>query len=140
MEPTHQPFTPASASRTLPLVSRIVLEAIELKREWRAAIHRFELLHVEGDTGAESAAAREARRDAEGLAGRIDGCLEELAQVGCRMRDLERGLVEFPAELEGRPVLLSWQVGESEVAHWYEREDGPTERRPLDDLFALWGS
>ncbi|MCA9769156.1 MAG: hypothetical protein KC485_10095, partial [Gemmatimonadetes bacterium] len=62
MEPTHQPFTPASASRTLPLVSRIVLEAIELKREWRAAIHRFELLQVEADTGAESAAAREARR------------------------------------------------------------------------------
>jgi hypothetical protein len=140
MEPTTTLFTPVSASRTLPLVSRIVAEAMELKREWRAAVYRFELLQVEAEIGAESAAARDARREAEGLAGRIDGCLEELALVGCRMRDLEQGLVEFPAELDGRSVLLSWRVGESEVAHWYEADNGPTDRRPLDDLFAVWES
>jgi hypothetical protein len=79
----------------------------------------------------------QARRRAADLAARIDGCHEELAQIGCRMRDLERGLVDFPAERDGHEVLLSWQLGEPEVAYWCDIDPRDQERRPLDELFTV---
>lgn len=130
-------FTPESAARTLPLVSRIASDIVDLKREWRAAVHRFDLLQVGSSREQESEAALAARRAAESLAGQIDACIEELAQVGCRMRDSELGLVDFPAEREGQPIALSWQVGEREVGFWLDANPQDRDRQPVDELFSI---
>lgn len=131
-------FTPESALRTLPLVSRIVTDVVDLKRAWRAAVHRFDLLQV-GTTkgGGESEAAMAARREAESLAGQIDACIEELAQIGCRMRDSETGLVDFPTERDGRPIVLSWQLGESDVGFWLSLDPTDRDRQPVDELLSV---
>jgi hypothetical protein len=47
--------------------------------------------------------------------------VEELARRGIILRDPETGLVDFPSEREGRPVLLCWRLGEEEVG-WYHGE------------------
>jgi len=131
-------FTPESAARTLPLVSRIVTDVVELKRAWRLAVHRFELLQVGTDRGGEeSEAAASARREAEALAGQIDACVEELAQVGCRMRDSELGLVDFPTERDGHPIVLSWQLGEPDVGFWLAVDPRDRDRQPVDELLSV---
>lgn len=131
-------FTPESAVRTLPLVSRIVADVVELKRAWRAAVHRFDLLQVGGvKGGGESDAAAAARREAETLAGQIDACLEELAQVGCRVRDAELGLVDFPTERDGQPIMLSWQLGERDVGFWLGVDPKDRDRQPVDELLSV---
>lgn len=131
-------FTVDSATRTLPLVSRIVAELVELKAAWRREVHRYELLQVGArGEGKESDAAKEARRGAESLAGRIDACLEELAQVGCRMRDGEVGLVDFPSERDGHPIMLSWQLGEGEVGFWLSPDPLDRDRQPITDLLSV---
>lgn len=57
--------------------------------------------------------------------------VEYLASRGVLLRDPETGLVDFPAEREGRRVLLCWRLGEDEVA-WYHEEHGSfSGRRPL---------
>lgn len=57
--------------------------------------------------------------------------VEYLASRGVLLRDPETGLVDFPAEREGRRVLLCWRLGEDEVAWYHEEHGGYSGRRPL---------
>ena len=57
--------------------------------------------------------------------------MEWFAEEGVIVRDPESGLVDFPAEREGRVVYLCWQLGEDRVAHWHDPETGFAGRKPL---------
>ena len=58
--------------------------------------------------------------------------LETLEEAGIVLRDIDRGLVDFPALVDGREIYLCWELGEDEVAYWHELESGYGGRRPLD--------
>ena len=58
--------------------------------------------------------------------------LETVEQAGIVLRDIDRGLVDFPALLEGREVYLCWELGEDEVGYWHDLEGGYGGREPLD--------
>jgi len=66
------------------------------------------------------AASRQLREDVEDLTAR-----------GILLRDPERGLVDFPAEREGRIVFLCWRLDEDAVTWWHEQDAGFVGRRPL---------
>jgi hypothetical protein len=57
--------------------------------------------------------------------------LEWFAGQGIILRDTESGLLDFPAEREGRIVQLCWRLGEDRVAHWHEVDAGFPNRKPL---------
>ena len=57
---------------------------------------------------------------------------EHLEELDLLVRDLEAGLIDFPALRDGREVYLCWQVDEQEVAHWHTAEAGYPSRFPLD--------
>ena len=57
--------------------------------------------------------------------------LTVLADEGILLRDPEAGLVDFPAELEGRRVFLCWRLGEDRVAWFHDERSGFSNRRPL---------
>ena len=57
--------------------------------------------------------------------------LEELERVGVQVKDLDRGLVDFPCPHRGRLVLLCWELGEDEVAFWHGADEGFAGRKPL---------
>lgn len=54
-----------------------------------------------------------------------------LADEGILLRDPEMGLVDFPAEREGRRVFLCWRLGEDGVAWFHEDRAGFSNRKPL---------
>jgi hypothetical protein len=58
--------------------------------------------------------------------------LEALADSGIVLRDIDRGLVDFPAIVEGREAYLCWELGEDEVAFWHDASSGYRGREPLD--------
>ena len=58
----------------------------------------------------------------------------DAAGMRALLRDIERGLIDFPALVAGRPVFLCWELGESDVAFWHEVETGYGSRRPLIEL------
>jgi hypothetical protein len=66
-------------------------------------------------------------REAAGLA----RCIERLHGLGVLVKDVHRGLVDFPAVRGDEAVLLCWHVGEEEVAYWHGLEEGFAGRRPL---------
>ena len=71
------------------------------------------------------------RPAARALVEELDGIVAEIEASGAHLKDVQLGLVDFPAELEGEIVYLCWQFGEPEVAFWHRIEDGFAGRRPL---------
>jgi hypothetical protein len=57
--------------------------------------------------------------------------LAELLQRGIVVRDVDRGLVDFPAIREDREVYLCWELGEEEIGYWHELDAGYRGREPL---------
>jgi hypothetical protein len=65
----------------------------------------------------------------------IKACVDELAAEGIVLRDIERGLIDFPARAsDGRWYWLCWLQGEDEVAWWHWPEDGFAGRTPVTQL------
>ena len=60
---------------------------------------------------------------------------KELEQVGCFYKDwnFTLGLVDFPAIIAGKEVLLCWRSDEPEVRFYHTQEDGYTGRRPIPE-------
>ncbi len=57
---------------------------------------------------------------------------EELHALGCEVRDLEMGLIDFRSQREGREIYLCWCVGEETISYWHELDAGFGRRQPLD--------
>ena len=57
--------------------------------------------------------------------------LLELQAMEVVLRDLDRGLVDFPSIRDGREVFLCWEEGEDEIAFWHDVDSGYGGRRPL---------
>ena len=91
----------------------------------------------------------EARQEREETAGLLEGnghpakprgtgelraAVEALTEEGIILRDLDAGLVDFPARLaDGRQYLLCWVLGEPAVEWWHWPDTGFAGRRPLSD-------
>jgi hypothetical protein len=62
----------------------------------------------------------------------LRSALIELQEMEIVLRDLERGLVDFPSMRGGREVYLCWvEQEEDEIGHWHDLEAGFAGRRPL---------
>jgi hypothetical protein len=57
--------------------------------------------------------------------------LHELQAVEVVLRDLERGLVDFPAIRDGEEIYLCWEEGEDEIGWWHDPDSGYAGRQPL---------
>jgi len=65
----------------------------------------------------------------------IKECIDELAGEGILLRDIERGLIDFPCKIsDGRWLWLCWLVGEPEVGWWHWPDEGFAGRAPITSL------
>jgi len=127
-------FTPEEANAALDEVRPLVERLVEHRRAHVAALARQEELEerIRGNGGGIppstlADAAEEVEREARELAKTIDRIDEHGAQV----KDLDEGLIDFPALREGETVLLCWRLDEDEIRYWHSVEDGFAGRRPL---------
>jgi hypothetical protein len=61
----------------------------------------------------------------------LQRAIAELQAADIVVRDVGRGLVDFPALRDGEEVYLCWLVSEPEIEHWHELDAGFAGRRPL---------
>jgi hypothetical protein len=61
----------------------------------------------------------------------IARCVARIHEVGALVKDLDAGLVDFPATREGEEILLCWRLGEAEVGFWHGLDEGFSGRKPL---------
>jgi hypothetical protein len=65
---------------------------------------------------------------------KIKQAIEQLQEIGCVLKDLDEGLVDFPALLDGREVYLCWKLGEERIGYWHGLDEGFAGRKPLEDV------
>jgi hypothetical protein len=68
------------------------------------------------------------------LVNEINTIVEQVNEMGCLVKDLDAGLVDFYGVREGEPVFLCWQFGEPAVAHWHPVEEGFASRQPIEGV------
>ncbi len=59
--------------------------------------------------------------------------LNEFDRREIQVKDLERGLVDFPAFVGGREVFLCWERDEEDITHWHDLDTGYSRRESLDE-------
>lgn len=69
---------------------------------------------------------------------RLKTCTNELAQVGCILKDPVEGLVDFPSFYRDQAVFLCWHVGEDQADFWHPTEEGFENRQTIDEDFIEW--
>ena len=76
----------------------------------------------------------QARQQMAKAAAEVNRLIEEVQALGCELKDIEQGLVDFRTVMEGREVYLCWKLGEPGIAWWHELETGFADRQPLPEL------
>ena len=132
-------FTLQQAEKLLPKVEAEIRQAIILKREHdRAEEELNAMLRQVAVAGGmlldrQALLARRGRRDA--TAARLGEILEEVQQIGCQVKDLDIGLLDFPTLLDGEEVLLCWKLGETSIEYWHGTTEGFRGRKRIDQQF-----
>lgn len=63
---------------------------------------------------------------------RFDALIHQIQNLGVLIKDINMGLLDFPALRGDREVYLCWKYGEGEIAFWHSIEDGFAGRQPID--------
>lgn len=127
-------FTLSEANELLPEVRPLAESLVEHRRGMREAAERRARLTARiagngGDLDPQEPGELDEQFERESQA--VAQAAASLQQLGVLVKDLDTGLVDFPARHGGEDVLLCWQLGEDEIAWWHRVEDGFAGRRPL---------
>jgi hypothetical protein len=71
----------------------------------------------------------------ESSADRLKTALEEIGEIGCVVKDLDMGLVDFPTLFQGEEVYLCWKLDEPDIQFWHGVHEGFAGRRSIDQNF-----
>jgi hypothetical protein len=129
-------FTEEEANEALGTVAPLVERLVAGRRRFVETGRRLAEVRsrVAGNGGGLDPAEVEAAQTAvEEVAKEIGLVVSELETAGVQVKDLDRGLIDFPAQHpeSGELVLLCWHLGEERVAFWHGVEEGFAGRKPL---------
>jgi hypothetical protein len=63
----------------------------------------------------------------------LEDAINKIQETGCVVKDLEMGLVDFPALIHGEEAYLCWKLGEVRIGFWHGLNEGFAGRKPLED-------
>ncbi len=112
-------FTPEEANAELEHVRPLVEQLVASRQEHAAALERQEELErkIRGNGGGiPPAELAQATAEVDAVARRLARLVDEITSHGAQVKDLDSGLIDFPALHHGETVLLCWQLGEDEIA------------------------
>ena len=127
-------FTPEEANAALAEVRPLVERMVEQRRAHLEALERQEELegHIRGNGGGiPPAALAESAAEVDRLARSLARTVDAIAEHGAQVKDVDEGLIDFPARRGGETVLLCWKLGEDEIRYWHTLDAGFAGRQEL---------
>jgi hypothetical protein len=137
-EPEQEPrlFTLTEAERARKEVEPFLVEAMDCRKK---------LAGLETDLSAVSARIMmmggvivpyeklaTLRAQHQQLADSLKSALHRILETGCLIKDLEVGLLDFPALLNNEEVYLCWRLGEDRIRFYHRQDEGFAGRKPID--------
>ena len=127
-------FTPEEANEALAQVRPLVEQMVARREAHAAALERQEELErrIQGNGGGiPPATLADAQADVDREGHALARLVDEIGERGAQVKDMDEGLIDFPALHHGETVLLCWRLGEDEIRYWHRIEDGFAGRREL---------
>lgn len=132
-------FTLAEAQRLTPRAGELLREAIANKSAYEEAereIQEFQQrVMMMGGITADRDRMLESRKKRDEAAARLRAAVEAVQEIGCLIKDLDIGLIDFPTLYRGTEVYLCWKLGEPEIEFWHGVEEGFRGRKRIDQDF-----
>ncbi|HEY1241161.1 MAG TPA: DUF2203 domain-containing protein [Bryobacteraceae bacterium] len=132
-------FTLAEAEQLIPSVDRLLRKAVELKAGYVTEGHNFESFQrrivMTGGMVVDRTEVRRTRERRDEAAASLRSAIEEVQELGCVVKDLDMGLVDFPTLFRGQEVYLCWKLGEPSIAFWHGVDEGYAGRKAIDADF-----
>ena len=132
-------FTLDEAQRLLPEVERLLRSAIDAKgiyQEAEGAIQAMnERIMMLGGVMVDRERAMEAKTRREEAAATLRNAIERVQEIGCLVKDLDIGLVDFPTLFRGTEVYLCWKLGEPGIDYWHGVDEGFRGRKAINQDF-----
>jgi len=120
-------FTLDEASATLAVIRPLLAEIQEIRQailEKQPEVWPV-LAKAAGNGG--SQVANQVEREFH----RLNQLVHRVQATGAVLKDLDLGLIDFPALRDGREVYLCWKFGEDRIRYWHDLDSGFTGRQPL---------
>lgn len=132
-------FNLLEAERLLPEVERLIRSLAASKQEYEEAdgqLNRIaQRITLTGGMIPPREEAALLRKRKETAARTIKTAFERIQEIGCQVKDLDTGLVDFPTLYRNEEVYLCWRLGESGITFWHHIADGFGGRRPINAEF-----
>ena len=124
-------FRLEEATALLPVIKPLLEEVTHKRRDYAIALLEADVARGFGTASTEGRDSLVMRREARDLHEEIRSCVEAIQRHGCIVKDLDLGLVDFPALRGGQLVNLCWKMDEPSIAYWHSVEEGFAARKPL---------
>lgn len=127
-------FTVKAANQMLPLITRIVADLMTLSvdlEEQSEQIRGIESLPTPNKISAFADELKAIKESFSADRQRLVACHRELFSLGVKIDSLSEGVIDFPAFLNRRPVMLCWKLGEATVTHWHQINESYKHRREI---------
>lgn len=129
-------FTLREAEHTRAEIEPVLIEAMEARRhaaELHSSLARLAgRIMMAGGLFVRYEEAARKRAMLDKLQQTISSALEQIQSTGCVVKDLDSGLLDFPALIDNQEVYLCWRFGEDRIRFYHGIKEGFAGRKPLD--------
>ena len=130
----HRLFTLEEANELVPWLETTFQRLVPAQEELTALQSRLLVLQRQRRSNGASSSQSEVtqvQEEQDRLGQRFEESIREITNQGILVRDVARGLVDFPSIREGREVYLCWIGGEEQIEFWHETDRSFAHRQPL---------
>jgi len=132
-------FDLTQAQKLLPRLESLLRNAVESKRR----IAEIEQLYanlvkdifLSGGRAVDVPKFSQHKQEKEDGERILQQTVREIEQLGCVIKDLGIGLVDFPCRVGDREAYLCWRLGEPSIGFWHTPDEGFAGRKPIDESF-----
>ena len=132
-------FSIEEARALLPRVERVIRSAVQAKTNQeqceQALQGLVQRIMIMGGLLVDRPAVENLKSVNEASTEKLKAAFEEIGEIGCLVKDLEMGLVDFPTLFQGEEVYLCWRMDEPDIHFWHGVHEGFGGRKTIDKHF-----
>ena len=137
-------FSLTEAERLRAQLEPVLIEAMESRRKLGEAEEQLNALaeRIQRSGGLLISYEKTARMrlDRNRSEEAVRSALEQIQATGCVVKDLDVGLLDFPARINNQEVYLCWRLGEDRIRFYHGQDEGFSARKPIDPRDAGYSS
>ena len=122
----HKHYTVEEARALLPQIREWLTEIHQLRRQLKQLDERLAQLIAGGADAGGHSVHKQIKLLAE-----LKSALQQFEEREIQIKDIERGLIDFPAIVAGREVFLCWEQDEDDIEFWHDLDTGYAGRERL---------